>query len=61
MNLKEEIPNNLVYPPLQKTTAVRVWMNAEGGPPEARRAKESASAETTAARRLKLHNLHSWI
>jgi hypothetical protein len=34
-----------IYPPSQKTTAVRPWMNARGGPSEARRAKEGASAD----------------
>jgi len=33
------------YPPSQKTRAVRPWMNASGGPSEARRAKEGASAD----------------
>lgn len=27
------------YPPSQNTTAVKPWMNAKGGPSEARRAK----------------------
>ena len=35
------------YPPSQKTTAVRLWMNARGGPSEVQRSgtKEDASAD----------------
>ncbi len=36
----------LFYPPSQKTTAVRPWMNAHDGPSEAPRAKEGASADS---------------
>jgi len=34
------------YPPSQKTMGVSPWMNAHGGPFEARRAKEGASADS---------------
>ncbi len=33
------------YPSSQKTTDVSPWMNAQGGPFEARRAKEGASVD----------------
>ncbi len=33
------------YPPTQKTMGVSPWMNAQGGPSEAWRAKEGASAD----------------
>jgi len=33
------------YPPSQKTMDESPWMNAQGGPSEARRAKEGASAD----------------
>ncbi len=35
----------IFYPPSQKTMDVSLWMNAQGGPFEARRAKEGASAD----------------
>ena len=35
----------IFYPPSQKTMDVSPWMNAQGGPSEARRAKEDASAD----------------
>ena len=35
----------LFYPPSQKTMGVSPWMNVQGGPSEARRAKEGASAD----------------
>ncbi len=35
----------IFYPPSQKTMDVSPWMNAQGGPSEARRAKEGASAD----------------
>jgi hypothetical protein len=34
-----------LYPPSQKTMDVSPWMNVQGGPSEARRAKEGASAD----------------
>jgi len=39
------------YPPSQKTTGVSPWMNAHGGPFEARRAKEGASADSAEERK----------
>ena len=38
-------PGICFYPPSQKARAVRPWMNGTGGPSEARRAKEGASAD----------------
>ncbi len=35
----------LFYQPSQKTMGVSLWMKAQGGPSEARRAKERASAD----------------
>ena len=35
-----------LYPPSQKTMGVSPWMNAQGEPAEARRAKAGASADS---------------
>ena len=58
-------PLRFFYPPSQKTTALRPWINARGGPSEARRAKEGASADfaeemkdTTGISPWRLHNQH---
>ncbi len=44
-NLATGNPVLSFYPPSQKTMDVSPWMNAQGGPSEARRAKEGASAD----------------
>ncbi|MFB3061319.1 MAG: hypothetical protein ACE10C_08125, partial [Candidatus Binatia bacterium] len=50
------LPLRLIYPPSQKTTAVRPWMNAHDGPSEARLAPWSTPHGRDESLRVRTHS-----